>query len=537
MAGSFYNANPLLKSAGVPIEFTPHQLDEYVKCKQDPIYFISNYCKIISLDRGLIPFELFPYQERFIRSLHENRMVISMQSRQMGKTQTVAAYIVWYLLFNDDKTVAILANKAAAAREIMSRVQLMIEHLPKWLQQGVVEWNKGNIAFENNSKAFTAATSSSGIRGRSVNLLYVDEVSVVPNTVAEEFFTATYPTISSGKTTKIILTSTPLGLNHFWKFWTEAENGINGFVPVRVNYWEHPNRDDRWADEQRKLLGELKFQQEVLCSFLGSSATLINSDAIQKMATRRVVYSKDGLDVYEPPVKGDKPHTYCIVADTAKGVGGDYSAFTVIDITEVPYRQVAKYRDNKISPMLYPNIIYKVATEYNNAYVLVEANSSEQVPAILYSELEYENLLMVSRTPRGQEVDGGFGNQRQQLGVVTDKKVKRIGCSLLKTLIEEGKLQIVDADTISEISTFIEKKGSYAADDGKHDDLVMPLVLFAWLTNNSYFKELIDVDLRKIMFEKRIEAIDSEMLPVGFMLDGTEVDQVNDPEMRGWQAV
>ena len=259
-------------SAGVPIEFTPHQLDEYIKCKQDPIYFIKNYIKIISLDRGLIPFELFPYQERFILALHENRMVISMQSRQMGKTQTVAAYIVWYLLFNDDKTVAILANKASAAREIMSRVQLMIEHLPKWLQQGVVEWNKGNIAFENNSKAFTAATSSSDIRGRSVNFLYVDEVSIVPNMVADEFFTATYPTISSGRTTKIVLTSTPLGLNHFWKFWTEAENGINGFVPVRVDYWEHPNRDEKWADEQRKLLGELKFQQEVLCSFIGSSA-------------------------------------------------------------------------------------------------------------------------------------------------------------------------------------------------------------------------------------------------------------------------
>lgn len=518
MAGSFYNANPLLKSAGVPIEFTPHQLDEYIKCKQDPIYFIKNYVKIISLDKGMIPFELFPYQERFIVSLHENRRVIGMFPRQMGKTTTAAAYIVWYLLFNDEKTVAILANKAAAAREIMSRVQLMIEQLPKWLQQGVVEWNKGNIAFENNSKAFTAATSSSGIRGKSVNFLYVDEAAIIPNTVADEFFTATYPTISAGETTKIVLTSTPLGLNHFWKFWTEAEQGINGFVPVRVEYTEHPDRNEKWAKEQLQLLGELKYNQEVLMHFLGSSATLINADSIQRMAVKKPMYSRDGLDVYERPAPG---RAYVMVVDTAKGIGGDYSAFQIIDISEVPYKVVAKYRDNHISPMLYPSIIYKLAKEYNEAYVLIEINSSEQVAHILYSELEYENILFVSRGKTGQQLSMGFGGTSLKYGVQTDKKVKRIGCQAFKSLVEEGKLQIHDADTISEISTFIESKGTFAADDGKHDDLVMPLVLFGWITTNAYFKNITDINLREALYKSRMEAIENDLLPIGFFNDGS----------------
>lgn len=528
MAGSFYNANPQLKNAGVPIEFTSDQLEEYIRCKQDPIYFIKNYVKIISLDRGLIPFELFEYQERFILSMHDNRRVIGMFPRQMGKTTTAAAYIVWYLLFNDDKTVAILANKAAAAREIMSRVQLMIENIPKWLQQGVVEWNKGSIAFENNSKAFTAATSSSGIRGRSVNFLYVDECAIISNTVADEFFTATYPTISAGVTTKIVLTSTPLGLNHFWKFWVEAEQGINGFKPTRVEYWEHPERDEKWASEQRQLLGDLKYRQEVLMDFLGSATTLINSDTIQKMATKKPILSKDGLDVYyRPEIK----HQYVMVADTAKGVGGDYSAFQIIDITEVPYKVVAKYRDNTISPMLYPNVIHKVAKEYNDAQVLIEINSSEQVAHILYSELEYENILFVSRGKTGQQLSMGFGGTALKYGVQTDKKVKRIGCSAFKSLVEEGKLLIHDVDTISEISTFIERKGTYAADDGKHDDLVMPLVLFGWITTNSYFKNMTDVNLREAMYKARMESIENDLLPAGFYNDGT--DSFSD----GWVTV
>ena len=512
-----YNANVNLKAAGVKVQFTPDQVQEWLKCAADPIYFIEEYCKIVSLDHGLIPFKLYDCQREKVKIIHENRKVILMEGRQQGKTTTSAAYILWYTIFQESKTVAILANKATAAREVLHRYQLMYENLPHWLQQGVITWNKGDIELENKSLVFTAATTASGIRGKSVNMLYVDETAIIPNTVAEDFFTSVYPTISAGETTKILLSSTPLGYNHFWKFWNDAENKRNDFVPLFIPYWKIPGRDEAWAEAQRRQLGELKFNQEVLCKFLGSSLTLINADYIAKMSIGQMTYSKDGLDIYEKPKKG---HTYVIVADTAKGVGGDYSAFTIIDITEVPYRLIGKYRNNIISPLLYPNVIFEVGKQYNYAYVLVEVNSSEQVPHILYQELEYENILFVNRTTGSQIVSGGFGGGKTQLGVNTDKKVKRIGCHNFKSLVEENKLIIEDADTISEISTFIEAKGTYMADDGYHDDLVMSLVLFSWLTTNPYFKDLNNINLREIMYKKQMQAIEDELTPFGVYDDG-----------------
>lgn len=513
-----YNSNVNLKAAGVKVQFTQEQVIEWVKCAKDPIYFIENYCKIVSLDHGLIPFKLYDCQREKVEIIHTNRKVILMEGRQQGKTTTSAAYILWYTLFQENKTVAILANKATAAREVLSRYQLMYEHLPDWLQQGVTGWNKGDIELENGSKVFTAATSTSGIRGKSVNMLYVDEAAIIPNTVAEDFFTSVYPTISAGETTKILLSSTPLGYNHFWKFWNDAENGRNDFVPLFIPYWKIPGRDEKWAETQKRQLGDLKYNQEVMCKFLGSSLTLINADVIARMSLANTVYSKNGLDLYEMPIKN---HTYVIVADTAKGVGGDYSAFTIVDITEVPYKMIGKYRNNNISPLLYPNIIYEVGKQFNSAFVLVEINSSEQVPYILYQELEYENLIFVNRTSQSQVVSGGFGGGKTQLGVTTDKRVKRIGCHNFKSLVEENKLIIQDAETISEISTFIEKKLSYEADDGYHDDLVMSLVLFSWLTSNPYFKELNNVNLRQIMYEKQMQAIEDELTPFGAYTDGS----------------
>jgi hypothetical protein len=512
-----YNANANLKAVGVSVEFTPENVQQYIKCSQDPIYFIENFCYIVTLDHGLQLFNLYDCQKKKIDVIHNNRRVILMEGRQQGKTTTSAAYILWYTLFQPNKNVAILANKKDAAREVLDRYQTMYEMLPKWMQQGVLTWNKGDIELENGSKVFTAATGKSGIRGKSVNLLYVDEAAIIPNNVAEEFFTSVYPTISAGQTTKILLSSTPLGYNHFWKFWNDAENGRNGFVPLFIPYWDIPGRDEAWAAEQRAMLGELKYNQEVLCKFLGSSLTLVNADVIAKMSVGNKVYQKDGLDVYVEPQVG---HTYCLIADVAKGVGGDYSAFQVIDITETPYKLVAKYRNNEISPLLYPNVIYKVGKDYNTAWVLLEINISEQVAHILYSEMEYENILMVTRHTNGQTVSGGFGGGKTQLGVVTDKKIKRIGCQNFKALVEENKLLVQDADTISEISTFIEKKGSYEADEGYHDDLVMPLVLFGWLTTNSYFKDLNNVNLREVMYKKQMQAIEEELTPFGFYDDG-----------------
>ena len=526
----FYNSNSNLKAAGQEIGYTKEQLEEYLKCAEDPIYFITNYCMIVTLDHGLQKFKLYPCQVNKINVIHRNRMIILMEGRQQGKTTTSAAYILWYTIFQDAKTVAILANKASAAREVLDRYQIMYESLPMWLQQGVVTWNKGDVELENRSKVFTSATTTSGIRGKTVNMLYIDEAAIIPNGVADQFFASVYPTISSGSDTKILLSSTPLGYNHFWKFWNDAEKSRNGFVPLFIPYWEIPGRDQAWADNQHRLLGDLKFNQEVLCKFLGSSLTLVSANAISQMSAGDIIYQKDGLDVYEKPIRTDAmegtiERVYCLVADTAKGVGGDYSAFVVIDMTELPYKIVAKYRDNKISPMLYPSVIHKVATEYNKAYVLIEINSSEQVADILYNEYEYDNIIMVNRSGDGQVISGGFGGGRTQLGVVTDKRVKRIGCSNFKTLVEEKRLLIPDADIISEISTFIQVKNSYEADEGYHDDLVMPLVLFSWATTNTYFKEMSNINIRHLIYENQMKMIEQDLTPFGFFDDGQSMDE------------
>lgn len=536
MNNNGYNGNASLKRTGIELPYTEKEVLELAKCVENPIYFIDNYCYIVTLDHGIQPFKLYDCQKEKLETIHNNRKVIVMEGRQQGKTSVAAAYILWYTLFQDSKTVAILANKASTAREIMSRYQLMFEHLPSWMQQGVKTWNKGDIELENGSVVFTAATTAAGIRGKSVNLLYIDEAAIIPNTIADQFFTAVYPVISAGQTTKILITSTPLGYNHFWKFWNDAVNKVNDFVPMFIPYNRIPGRDEAWALEQRRQLGELKYNQEVLCKFLGSSLTLIDSSTIEYMSTCPTVYSKDGLDLYEYPIKAErddeeklvrKPHSYVIIADTAKGVGGDYSAFVIIDITEVPYKLVGKYRDNKIAPMLYPTIIHKVARDFNDAYVLIETNSSEQVAHILHNELEYGNLVFVNRsTKSGQVVSGGFGGGKTQLGVNTDKRVKRIGCFTFKSLLEEKKLLVFDADVISEISTFIQVRDSYQADEGYHDDLVMPLVLFSWLTTNPYFKEMSDVNIREAMYQERIKQIEEEVVPFGFIMSGNEEELI-----------
>jgi hypothetical protein len=403
----------------------------------------------------------------------------------------------------------------------MSRYQGMYENLPLWMQQGVKTWNKGDVELENGSKIFTAATTASGIRGKSVNWLYIDEAAIIPNTVAEQFFASVYPTISAGQTTKILLTSTPLGYNHFWKFWNEAEKGHNGFVPMFIPYHRIPGRDEAWAEEQLRLLGELKFNQEVLCEFLGSSNTLISAKTLGAMSSIDPIHSKDGLDIFEEPIEG---HVYAMGVDTARGVGGDYSAFTVMDVTQAPYKLVAKYRDNKIAPMLFPNIVAKVGNDYNKAYILVEINDiGQQVADILHMELEYDNILTTVKTALKQYLSPGFGTKTQR-GVRMTKQVKRQGCFALKSLLEEQKLLVFDAETISEFSTFIEKQGTWMADEGYFDDLVMSLVLFAWMTSNPYFKDMTNIDIREKMYKEQMDSIEDELTPFGEINSGFQED-------------
>ena len=527
-----YHGNPNLKPIGYQHDFTKEEFEEFVKCEQDPIYFIENYCQIVTLDKGLQPFKLYDCQKKKVDFIMNNRKTILMEGRQQGKTVTAAACIVHYSIFNADKNIAIMANKTAAAREVLSRYQTMYENLPIWMQQGVKTWNKGDVDLENGSRVFTSATTSSGIRGKSVNWLYIDEAAIIPNNIADEFFASVYPTISAGETTKILLTSTPLGYNHFWKFWNESEKGTNGFENMFIPHTEIPGRDDAWIEEQFKLLGEVKFNQEVLCDFLGSTNTLISGKALSTMSSVDPVYKKDGLDIYEEPQE-DK--YYVISADTARGIGGDYSAFIVVDITQMPFKVVGKYRDNKISPLLYPDFINKVAKDYNGAYVLLETNDiGQQVVDILHQELEYENIFSCVQEKNKQYVSPGFGKQ-STLGVRTSKAVKRQGCLALKSLIEEQKFLLFDAECISELSTFVERSGTFAADEGYHDDLAMCMVLFAWLSTNTFFKDLTNVDIRDNLYNSQMRMIENDLTPFGLVVDGHEPEaQVMDGDYWIW---
>ena len=518
-AKNSYNGNQLLKQVGYVHEYTQGQVKEILRCKDDPIYFIETYCKIVSLDKGLVPFKLYDCQKEKVNTIMNNRKVIIMEGRQQGKTITSAACILHYTIFSSSKTVAILANKRASAMEVLYRYQIMYENLPLWMQQGVKTWNKGDVELENGSRVFTAATAQSGIRGKSVNWLYIDEAAIIPNNVAEEFFTSTYPTIMAGETTKVLLTSTPLGYNHFWKFWNDAKENRNGFVALQIPYWKIPGRNEEWAAEQRAVLGDLKFNQEVLCTFLGSSNTLIAADAIARTSPMPFVYQKNGLDILEEP---NRDRSYFITVDTPRGVGGDYSAFTVIDTTEYPFKLVAKFRDNKVSPLLYPDIIVKVAKDYNNAYILVEINDiGQQVADIIHNDLEYDQMIWIghdTRTGQFMSVSG----RNSTLGLRTTKQIKRIGCSTFKSLVEENKLLIFDSDIISEISTFIESRGSFEADEGYHDDLTMTLVLFSWASNEPLFKDLMNSNNRKALFQQKMLEIEESLTPFGFMNNGVE---------------
>lgn len=514
-----YKGYASLRKAGIKIEYTRPQLEEFLKCKNDPVYFIENYCKIVSLDKGLIKFKMHPYQKRMVRMLHENRFIASLLGRQMGKSITVAAYLIYCAIFKDNTTIAVLAHKATGAREVMSRIQLIYENLPEWLQHGVKSYNKGSLELENGSKIFTAATSANAVTGKSCSIVYIDEAAVISNTLFDEFFASAFPTLSSGSQTKMILTSTPRGYNHYYHIFKKAELNQNGFVTFKAHWSENPERDQKWADAQKEKLGDLLYQQEVECDWLGSSNTLISGGIISRMATERYTYSKNGLDIIHAPVKG---HTYVMVVDTSRGVEGDYSAFTVIDVTEIPYRLVAKYRDNTISPMLYPTVVYTVAKDYFDPLILVEINDiGGQVADILYSEMEYENMVFISKEKGGQRMSAGYSKNISP-GVRTDKLVKRVGCSTLKSLVEEFKFIISDSDVISEMSTFVESKGSFAADDGYHDDLVMTLVLFSWLTTQAYFKELTNVSLRHSLYEEQMLHIEQSLTPFGFINNGKD---------------
>ena len=665
MVSGVYLNNPNLKSAGVNIPFTPTQVNEYVKCATDPEYFIKTYVKIIHVDHGLIPFDLWDFQKEMVRAFHKERFVITKLPRQSGKSTTVTSYILWQILFHDYQNIAILANKGTLARDLLRKVQLAYEYLPKWIQQGVVVWNKGDIELENGSKIVAAATSSSAIRGGSYNLIFLDEFAHVHQNMAEEFFMSTYPTISSGKTTKVIIVSTPAGMNLYYKMWVDAEEGRSSYFPISVSWDQVPGRDKKWKEETIANTSETQFQQEFECvsgttivkirevgkekshdvqietlyedkkdyeiltpkgwkpfdfvqrvhrdhtyffrlstgqylecsadhkvetiygftaakdldvddrvcigtetkpivemkkflvasflydpvnvgdnhtyysngivshncEFIGSSNTLISPWKIRQLAFRTPKHNIDGIEIFKEPVEG---RIYALVTDVGRGLGLDYSSFSVFDITEAPYDQVATYRSNVITAILYPDVIKQVAEMYGQAYVLVEINDiGQQVSDILHYDLEYENVLMVTQKERvGQRIGGGFA-RTIQMGVRTTKQVKRIGCSNFKDLIENDKLIVNDFNTIQEISSFVRKGTSFEAEPGTNDDMVMTCVLFAWMTQQAFFKEITATDIRAKLYKEKIETLEAELTPFG-VIDTGEEDAIVDNNGQVW---
>ena len=530
-----YLGNPNLKKANVSTNFTKKQIAEYLKCAEDPVYFIRKYIKIVSLDEGVIPFRMYDFQEEMVSKFHENRFNIAKLPRQSGKSTIVTAYLLWYVLFNDNVNVAILANKAATAREMLGRLQLSYENLPKWLQQGILGWNKGSLELENGSKILAASTSASAVRGMSFNVIFLDEFAFVPNHIADQFFSSVYPTISSGKSTKVIIISTPHGMNMFYKLWHDAEREQNEYVPTEVHWSQVPGRDEVWKEQTIKNTSEAQFKVEFECEFLGSVDTLISPSKLRTMAYHDPIKENRGLALFETTQEG---HDYIVTVDVSRGVGHDYSAFTVFDTTELPYRMVARYKNNEVKPIVLPNIVVDVAKNFNNAYILCEVNDiGGQVADIIQYDLEYENLLMASMRGRaGQQLGQGFSGKKTQLGIKMSTATKQVGCSNLKALIEEDKLVIPDYDTIAELTTFIAKGQTFQAEDGCNDDLAMCLVIFSWMAMQPYFKEMHDNDVRARIYADQRDAIEQDMAPFGFVSDGMEDEYFADAQGDVWKV-
>ena len=535
MSDNVYLGNPNLKKANTPIEFTEDNIIEFMKCKEDPVYFAKNYIKIVSLDHGLVPFDLYPFQERLIQNFHDNRFNICKMPRQTGKSTTCVSYLLHYAVFNDNVNIAILANKASTARDLLGRLQLAYENLPKWMQQGIISWNKGSLELENGSKISSNSTSSSAVRGGSYNVIFLDEFAFIPNHIADDFFASVYPTISSGQSTKVIIVSTPRGMNHFYRMWHDSEKGKNEYVPTDVHWSEVPGRDLAWKEQTIANTSEEQFKVEFECEFLGSVNTLINPAKLRNLVYKEPLRKNAGLDIHENPVED---HNYLITVDVARGMGNDFSAFIVFDITEFPYKVVAKYRNNEIKPMLFPNIIEEVAKGYNNAWLMIEINDiGDQVASILHFDLEYPNILMASMRGRnGQVIGQGFSGKRSQLGVRTTSGVKKLGCSNLKTLLEDDKILVSDYEIISELTTFAQKGNTFEAEEGCNDDLAMCLVIFSWVVAQDYFKEMTDNDVRKRLYEEQRNQIEQDMAPFGFISDGLDDTIFTDKDGDTWHT-
>lgn len=532
-----FKSNPNLKQPGVVHPLTFEQTLEMARCSADPVYFIENYLKVVTLDHGEQPFKLFDYQRDYIRSIHENRFNIARWARQMGKSTTCAAYFVWRVIFMPKQFIAIMANKADTAQEILFRVKEMYETVPTWLQQGVLTWNARSILLENKSRVISSATSSSAIRGKTVNILFIDEVAHIPTKMWENFYLSSYPTITSGTTTKMILVSTPKGLNHFYDLYKGSPE--NGFIVSDASWERHPNRDAKWLEETKNKVTEEQFAQEYECSWLGSSYSLINPGTLSIMLHKEPVSIVENLWIFEEPVKeisetrhGKKIVTqpegkYIISADVSEGLGMDSSAFSVfrvIDSKNGILRQVASFKDNRTDPTSYAAILYRTGMFFNTAHILVESNDAGKlVIRHLKVDLEYPNMIRTKI-----EDDPSFPNKdkSREYGLRVSKRTKRIGCINLKMFVERSRFEVNCKRTIEEFKHFVrppdvaERDGSYQADQGHNDDLVMGMVNLAFLFSTKTFERMFDTDNLINMFEQTVKdssiskAMDEIHLPI-----------------------
>lgn len=525
-----YKSNPCLKQRGVAIDYTKAQIAELIKCAADVEYFVEKYIKVISLDEGIVPFKPYPFQKKLLNTFDKNRFTICKLPRQSGKSVSVTAFLIHEAIFKDNMNIAILANKRETAFELMAKLQTSYENLPKWMQQGILAWNKGSIELENGSRITASSTASDAVRGFSYNIVFLDEFAHVPTNVAEEFFTSVYPTISSGKTTKVIIVSTPKGLNHFYKLWHDAEKGRNSYVPIEAHWSEVPGRDAKWKEETIANTSPEQFQQEFEIDFLGSVGTLISGAKLKTLVYEDPIVSSAGLDIYEEPIKADpnvegsRDHEYMMTVDVSRGMKLDHSAFIVVDITSYPHKVVAKYRNNEIKPMLFPDIIVPTAKKYNMAWILCEVNDiGDQVASIIFYDMEYPNLLMTSMRGRaGQVLGHGFSGGKTQLGLKMAKAPKKLGCSNMKQMVESDKVIFNDFQLINELTTFVEKRGSFEAEEGCNDDLAMCLLIYAWACAQDYFTELVDQSIRQELWEKDKDTLSEDMSPFGFIIDGID---------------
>ena len=513
-----YLGNPHVRGDDIPHTWTKEELIEYKKCMDDPVYFVEKYCKVIHVDRGLVPFELYPYQKEMFQHFQDNRFCIVLACRQSGKSISVVGYILWFVIFKGEQVVGILANKGDTAREMLGRITLMLENIPFFLQPGCKALNKGSIEFSNHSKIVARATSASSIRGMSMNLVYLDEFAFVERDT--EFYTSTYPVISSGVSTKVIITSTRNGVNNmFNKLYEGAVQKTNQFKPFRVDWWDVPGRDDAWKEMTISNTSLLQFNQEFGNEIIGAGNTLISPETLIGLIAKDPIGVSGNTRVFTDVIED---HNYIMTVDVSQGRGQDYSTFTIIDISEEPFKQVCVFQDNMVSPLLFPDVIYKYACHYNEAYVVIENNDSGQIVCNgLYYELEYENLYLESMI----KLEG--------IGVRMTTKTKRIGCSNIKDIIEQGKLDVVDAETIIEISSFVGKGKSYQADHNGNDDLMMNLVLFGWFTSTGFFQEATDLNMKNLLYKEKAKQIEDDMIPVGVFHNNSEEDN---PLGDGWEV-